>query len=72
VTPEVFDAWYRASREAQGLGEQVEDEAVLVRLARLLAGADQHDDGAPDRSGRRRLNRSEPIPARQPRDSRES
>jgi hypothetical protein len=55
-----------------GIPRHIEDAGLLANVAQVLADVDQHDDGAPDRSGRRRLNRSEPIPARQPRDSRGS
>lgn len=55
MTPEVFDRWYEASRRAQGLGEHVEDETTLVNLARLLRGADEHDDGGSRSTARRRL-----------------
>jgi hypothetical protein len=69
VTPEEVAEWWRS----QGLPPRFSD-AAHQRLAQVLRGIDQ-DDGAPDRSGRRRGNSMEPTAAtrraaRQPRGSR--
>jgi hypothetical protein len=39
LTPEEIRAWGEKSRAASGVPPTIEDEATLVRLARLLQGA---------------------------------
>jgi hypothetical protein len=47
VTPEELAAWGERSRAASGVPPTIEDPAVLVQLARLLRGVDEHaDDGS--------------------------
>jgi hypothetical protein len=54
MTPEEMAAWGERSRAASGVPETIEDEATLVRLARLLRGVDEHADGGPVQPARRR------------------
>jgi hypothetical protein len=58
-------AWGRRSRAASGVPETIEDEVVLVQLARLLRGT-EHRDGGSQRS-RRRHREAKPRPSTQAR-----
>jgi hypothetical protein len=45
MTPAEVAAWTAASRRAQGLPEQIEDPAVLTRVATLAFAGDQEGGG---------------------------
>jgi hypothetical protein len=55
MSPEELAAWGDRSRAASGVPPTIEDPVVLVQLARLMRGADEHDDGGSRSTVRRRL-----------------